>query len=150
LWNTFWNTLWASKIYSKSWLTFIDWTLKKFIFWNKWNKLLSPQPTTKVSFYVCFLYTGKKINWVCTLFLLNFFGALRSFRINLASFISIRKLWNSKKKIFQIFRKFENIFFYARSIFFFQKTKISMEICQRQEDWGCSIISNTSLNGLAN
>jgi hypothetical protein len=56
----------------------------------------------------------------------------------------------NSEKIFQKFKKFGNTDFDTRSIFFFQKTKIPMEICQRQEDLGSSIISNTSLNGSTN
>jgi hypothetical protein len=63
--------------------------------------------------------------------------------------MSIRKLSKNTKKIIQNFRKFGITFFDARSIFF-SMNKNFMEICQRQEDAGSSIIRNTSLNGLAN
>jgi hypothetical protein len=85
-----------------------------------------------------------------TLFFAKFFlGHLKISEFLEITFISISKLRKKLQKIFKIFRKFGNTDFDARSIFY-QKTKISMEICQRQEDLGSLIISHTSLNVLTN
>jgi hypothetical protein len=102
-------------------------TLTKFIFWNKWNQLLSPQPTSKVSFFCI-----RARNLIEYTFFCLFVCALKNFRISEIP----------KKKYFKNLENLKNTDFDARIIFFFQKTKICMKICQKQEDWGYCIIGN--------